>query len=150
MRYKDIAGQKFGRLMAIRVVGKYYEWVVWLCKCECGNEVEVSSNRLQNGEKKSCGCLKEDYYKKDSIKYIKNYQVEGTNIAHLKSTKLNKSNKSGVRGVSKNKKGKWVAQIVFKRKAYNLGSYEKFEDAVAARKKAEEELFKPIIEKYNE
>ena len=56
-KYNDLTGNRFGRLTALRVVGKYYDWVVWLCKCDCGNTVEVPSNRLKNGEKKSCGCL---------------------------------------------------------------------------------------------
>lgn len=144
-RYKDIAGQKFGRLTAIKVVGKYYKWVVWLCECECGNEIEVPSNRLRNGEKKSCGCLREEYYENRLNSNIKKYQVDGTNIAYLKSEKLSKVNKSGVRGVSQKKNGKWLAQIVFKRKAYNLGTYEKFEDAVKARKEAEEKLHKEFL-----
>lgn len=147
--YKDIAGQKFGRLTAIKVVGKYYRWVVWLCECECGNVIEVPSNRLRNGEKKSCGCLREDYYNNELNNNIKKYQIEGTNVAYLKSNKLSKANKSGVRGVSQKKNGKWLAQIVFKRKAYNLGTYEKFEDAVNARKKAEEKLHKEFLNKLN-
>ena len=45
--------------------------------------------------------------------------------------------------------GKWRAQIVFKGKAYYLGRYNTIEQAAAARKQAEKELYKPILEKYN-
>jgi DNA-binding transcriptional regulator YiaG len=38
------------------------------------------------------------------------------------------------------KNGKWVAQICHKQKRYNLGRYESFEEAVAARKRAEEDV----------
>lgn len=36
-----------------------------------------------------------------------------------------------------------------KGKAYHLGRYNTIEQAAAARKQAEEELYKPILEKYN-
>lgn len=40
-------------------------------------------------------------------------------------------------------------QIVFKGKTYYLGRYNTIEQAAAARKQAEKELYKPILEKYN-
>ena len=64
--------------------------------------------------------------------------------------KKSKNNTSGVKGVSwDSSRGKWRAQITFKRKNYGLGSYSTKEEAIRARKEAEEKLFKPILEKYN-
>lgn len=146
--FTDIAGKRFGRLVAIERVGHQHRSPLWKCKCDCGNIIDVSLQKLNIGDTKSCGCLKKDYYKNELAKNIKEYQLDGTNIAYLKSNKLSKVNKSGVRGVSQKKNGKWLAQITFKRKNYNLGTYENFEDAVKARKEAEEKFFKPIIEKY--
>jgi len=146
--FEDITEKRFVRLIAVKRVGKQHGSPLWECKCDCGNIINVSIQKLNNGDTKSCGCLREEYYKEDAIKFIKNYQVEGTNVAYLKSERLSKSNKSGVRGVSKKKNGKWLAQIVFQRNAYNLGTYEKFEDAVKARKEAEEKFFKPILDSY--
>lgn len=34
---------------------------VWLCKCDCGGVVEVTSGSLKNGYTKSCGCNKGKY-----------------------------------------------------------------------------------------
>ena len=31
--------------------------VVWKCHCDCGNDTEVSQNRLRKGKVRSCGCL---------------------------------------------------------------------------------------------
>ena len=46
---------------------------------------------------------------------------------------------SGHTGVYWNKRThKWTAKITFKNKAYYLGSYTRFEDAVKARQKGEE------------
>lgn len=47
--------------------------------------------------------------------------------------------------------GKWVAQIQYKKKTYYLGSYDRFEDAVKARKQAEEwvkEDARELLEKF--
>lgn len=146
--FTDITSKRFGRLVAIKRVGKQHRSPVWECKCDCGNIVNVSIQKLNKGDTKSCGCLKNDYYENELNNNVKKYQIEDTNVAYLKSNKLSKVNKSGVRGVSQKKNGKWLAQITFKRKNYNLGTYENFEDAVKARKEAEEKFFKPIIEKY--
>lgn len=32
----------------------------WLCRCECGKEVEVTTGKLTGGHTKSCGCLKRE------------------------------------------------------------------------------------------
>lgn len=57
---KDITGQKYGRLTALkRVENDAHKHAQWLCKCDCGNEVVVLKNSLTSGRTRSCGC----YYK---------------------------------------------------------------------------------------
>jgi hypothetical protein len=54
-----------------------------------------------------------------------------------------KNNTSGVKGVSWHKNIKrWIAKINFNNKQIHIGSFSNFEDAVEARKQAEEKLFK--------
>ena len=36
---------------------------------------------------------------------------------------------------------KWVAEIMFRKKKYNLGRFDNIEDAITARKKAKNEIF---------
>lgn len=63
MNKKDLLGKKFGRLTVesfacskgIKRLRTY-----WFCKCECGNAVEVHTNKLTSGWTKSCGCLQKD------------------------------------------------------------------------------------------
>ena len=59
----NLQGQRFGRLTVLRDAGKYYRKLLlgniyWLCKCSCGNLIEVLAYSLKNGHTCSCGCLK--------------------------------------------------------------------------------------------
>lgn len=54
---KDLTGKRFGRQIALRPCGKNkYGNVLWLCKCDCGNQHIVASGKLVQGKSKSCGC----------------------------------------------------------------------------------------------
>ena len=58
-----------------------------------------------------------------------------------------KNNTSGIRGVTwAAAKQKWSAQIQFQGRHFNLGYYDKKEDAAIARKKAEEAVFGNFLE----
>ncbi len=131
---KDFVGKRFGQLTVIAYEGKRAGMHRWHCKCDCGNETVVGQTLLQTGKTKSCGCLQK-------TQIINNLNlVDGTSVTILEATKKRRwsSNTSGHKGVYQNKKGKWVAQITFKRKTYYLGTYDKLEDAVKARQRGEE------------
>jgi hypothetical protein len=54
---RNIAGQRFGRLVAVEESGNLYKCKAWLCRCDCGcltrhREFDLLANRI-----KSCGCL---------------------------------------------------------------------------------------------
>jgi len=53
--FKDITGKRFGKLVAIRTIGKKRGAYLWLCKCDCGNTTEVTSSKLNRN--RSCGCM---------------------------------------------------------------------------------------------
>lgn len=55
--YKDITGKRFGRLLAVRKTRIKERKTYWLCKCDCGKEVEVCVSHLIDGHTKSCGCI---------------------------------------------------------------------------------------------
>lgn len=60
-RFVDITGQQFGRLKVVRRSDTRKRLhVVWVCKCECGAEREVTGNALRTGHTQSCGCLAKD------------------------------------------------------------------------------------------
>ena len=58
----DIANKRFGRLVALFPTEKRSQGgsVYWHCRCDCGNEVDVTEGALISGGWKSCGCLKKE------------------------------------------------------------------------------------------
>lgn len=56
--FKDITGQRFGRLVAVSRYGiNRSRAITWLCKCDCGREHIVNGKALKSGRSRSCGCL---------------------------------------------------------------------------------------------
>ncbi|MGN1346804.1 MAG: hypothetical protein ACI4V1_08455 [Eubacteriales bacterium] len=143
---KDYIGKRFGRLVVTGYAGKKDGMHRWQCRCDCGNETVVGQSLLQSGRTKSCGCLRSAMIK-ENLKL-----VNGTSVSILEAGKkrLISSNTSGYTGVYQNKRnGHWVAQITFQGKTYYLGSYEKIEDAVEARRKGEE-MHNDFLEWYHQ
>ena len=61
---RDRAGERYGRLVAIEYVGtKTYrsgdpgsKQAMWLCQCDCGNQIVVASSNLHKDRTRGCGC----------------------------------------------------------------------------------------------
>lgn len=146
---KDLTGLKFGKLTVIRYVNTVKCKAMWLCKCDCGGSIEVVGESLTSGNTTSCGCISTERIKqlnKDNL-------VDNTNIAIIKSLVCDNKSKitsSGVKGVGWDKKhNKWRAYIMFKRKSYHLGYFDDVKEAIKARKKAEDKIFKEFIKEHN-
>ncbi len=142
----DITGQVFGRLTALYPTAERSAKgsVLWHCVCACGRELEVSYNDLLYTAVQSCGCQKKEHDR--ALKGFLNH-IDGTSLEMLGSAKLPANNTTGCRGVYFIK-GKYVAKIVFQKKAYYLGTYVNMEDAVQARKDAEEAVFQTALPFY--
>lgn len=62
---KDLTGKRFGRLVAVKCVGRTTNGnAKWLCKCDCGGEKVVASWGLVSGRTHSCGCIKREQNEK--------------------------------------------------------------------------------------
>ena len=58
---KDLTGMIFGRLTVLYRSGTNKDrHALWHCRCSCGNERDVSSNNLLNGNTHSCGCYRQE------------------------------------------------------------------------------------------
>lgn len=141
---KKLLNRKFNLLTVIGFNG--YKLI---CKCDCGNIIEIFPSDIYNNHIKSCGCLKKSKASRRMNNINKTVFKENTNIYRIASKKLSKNNTTGEKGVFKTKKGYYVAMIGFKNKKIYLGSFTSFQKAVQARKEAEEKYYKPILEKYN-
>ena len=53
---KDITGQKFHHLTAIRRVENRNGRVAWEFRCDCGNTIYLNKDRVVGGNDHSCGC----------------------------------------------------------------------------------------------
>ena len=150
MNKKDLADMRFGRLQVVRrtEMRDTPGTIVWECRCDCGNTIYCSVNSLTTGKVRSCGCL----YRDTRGEGAKNRDdlVDDTNLTGLISAKkLRTDNTSGATGVYLNKKTmRWTAYLNYRKKRYYLGLFDKKEDAIKARKRAEQELHDPMIEKH--
>lgn len=58
-KYRDITGQRFGKLTALSPSEKRQNGsVVWNCRCDCGNLFEQTGRNLVRGFSRHCGCEK--------------------------------------------------------------------------------------------
>ena len=142
----DISGQRFHRLTAVYMLPDRDTSgsVIWHCRCDCGNEVDVSYNNLVYCNMKSCGCQKKEHDQKLGTFLT---HVAGTSVDALKSKKVPRDNTIGYKGVYL-VHGKYLAKIVFQKKQYFLGTYDNIKEAAEARKDAEEILFDGVVEHY--
>jgi len=231
---KDLTGQRFGRLIVVerngsRINKNNNHRANWLCRCDCGNSIEATTDLLKNGHTSSCGCMRTDilvkrnkdgikrnqydlsneygigytfdnkpfYFDKEDYNKIKDYTWHESNgylITHLyrnsvrttirlhrlilsiqdnleldifvdhinhnlfDNRKVNlrivdnshnqmnkivaKNNTSTVKGVHFDKLiNMWIARITINGNRIRLGKFNSFNDAVKARKEAEEKYF---------
>lgn len=78
-KIKDITGERHGKLVAQYYVGKKNNRGIWHCKCDCGNEKDLTIDLFRLVD--SCGCSKvsrtsigerhiKEILEKNNIKYI--------------------------------------------------------------------------------
>lgn len=141
-----MVGQRFGRLVVLKRDGNSSNGGArWLCQCDCGKICTVDGTRLRSGITSSCGCLRAEIARKrfnTDPKIVQNkgrrdhfYTNSGLPYSSLKTSKRNHT---GVVGVSlDHKTGKWFARLMIHNRYVLLKSFDKFEEAVAARRTAE-------------
>lgn len=138
-----VPGAGFGALTLMRVTRESATQTgeTWLCRCECGNEVEVTTRDLRKRRVTSCGCGAGKLPRIRESRGVAN----GTAMVEL-SDEPKSNNTTGVRGVSfYSDIGKYCATISFRRRKYSLGCYGRLEDARSVRMEAERLIWGPAV-----
>lgn len=65
MAKKDLTGMRFGRLVVLCDDGTRdkHGYIMWKCRCDCGNIKYVRTDHLTSEKTLSCGCLRKDRMK---------------------------------------------------------------------------------------
>ena len=146
----DLTGQRIGRLTVLEQSDQYgtrgsRKQRLWKCRCDCGQLTYKATDSLTNPDISMCKDCAGKYGAEKARE--KAGFTGGTQLAKIRVESDKSDNLSGVRGVYYDgKRGKYRARIKFKRKIYNLGYFTNLEDAIKARKRAEEDYFGKFLE----
>lgn len=142
----DLTGQQFGKLTVLSPAENVGGRTAWLCQCSCGKQIVIKTCHLRAGHTQSCGCLAlKEFQGALGLTYI-----DGTCVEMLRAKTVRRNNTSGVPGVDwLTRKRRWRASICFKGRRYSLGSFGRFEDAVRARRRAEETLHDEFVREFD-
>lgn len=150
---ENLIGRRFGKLEVIGRSDKRGSRgartvPLWECRCDCGNITYKATDTLTNPDLSMCNECAGKYATEKAR--AKAGFVDGTQISRITSDKIIATNTSGARGVYLERKtGKWRARLRFKGKTYNFGTYANFDDAVKARKEAEQLIYGEFLEQLN-
>ena len=92
----DLTGQRYNRLTVLGPAENIGNRTAWHCRCDCGKETVVRTNRLRSGHTTSCGCRAPGAV--PGARLTLTY-IDGTCVEMLRSKTVRKNNTSGVPGV---------------------------------------------------
>lgn len=131
---EDLTGNRYGRLLVVKVVESVNKRRAWLCKCDCGNEITIKGVYLTTGETRSCGCLKNIQDEENLRNQYNNKRVNGVVMPLFKGKEPRKDSSTGYRGVTKyytakSKELRYRAWITVKGKRYYKCGFKTAEEA---------------------
>ena len=74
-KYKDLTGQRFGRLTVLSYAFSKNGQTYWKCVCDCGNTLITQRSSLIRGDTKSCGCYNADKQKTHGMRKTRLYNI---------------------------------------------------------------------------
>lgn len=77
-RFRNLKGQTFGRLTAVRRIGPNKGQAIWRFRCECGGRKETRGSYVVSGHVRSCGCLSNENRARISRKYTRTHGLGKT------------------------------------------------------------------------
>lgn len=151
MNLKD---RRFGRLV---VEGNASRKGYVICLCDCGKRKEIRATSLTKAFQptRSCGCIQRELVRaigsktipQNMEKQVKTNLRYHTNFQVIEDVNPPKHNTSGYKGISWDvHRKKWMTYINVHSKRIFIGRFASLDDAVDARKEAEEKYHKPLID----
>ena len=123
-KFNDLTNKRYGKLVVIKQSGRTKDrHILWECKCDCGNIINVSSHDLTTNHTKSCGCLQKEVIKNLRFKHgdrdNRLYSVWKTMKKRCENPNCKSYKYYGARGIKVC--DEWHDYSVFKEWAYNNG-----------------------------
>lgn len=139
----DYVGKRFNHLTLIKNSNKLdkHNSKLALFQCDCGNIKELVFTQVLSGEVTSCTCKNKGKNSNLALESVRDKKIE------FYQNKTQKNNKTGYTGISYIN-GKYRVRIQINHKSKHIGYFNDLQDAIKARKSAEEKYFKPILDKY--
>lgn len=141
----NLTGQKFGRLTVLERSDRYgsrgsRKVPLWKCRCECGAITYKATDTLTNPDVSMCRSCAGNFGSQTARAHA-GFE-SGTQLSKIRNIPETSDNLSGIRGVYYDpKSGKYRARIKFQGKSHHLGTFLRLEDAIKARRQAEEDIF---------
>lgn len=79
----NIQGKRFHMLEVLSFIDRRGGRPYWLCKCDCGEQTEVRSDRLTMGEKRDCGCVGKAHVSKRNRETKATHGASGTRLFRI-------------------------------------------------------------------
>lgn len=142
---RDLAGCRVGRLTVLERSDQYASRgkrrvPLWKCRCDCGAITYKATDTLTNPSQSMCGeCA--GNYAAAKARAAAGY-MDGTQLSRIINPSPASGNAAEIRGVYFDPKSrKYRARLKLQGRMHNLGSFSTLEEAVSARRAAEEDIF---------
>ena len=100
MRNVNRIGQQYGRLVVFEKSGVRGGGRLWICRCECGNEIIVQGNNLHSGNTQSCGCSRKPINKTHGLTGTSIYNIWRQMIQSCTNPKASSYDRYGAKGIN--------------------------------------------------
>lgn len=143
--HEDLIGKTYGDLTAIAYLGHNK----WRWRCSCGKETVAKAADVKVGNVLSCGHVLSDTARGKILQQNTVGHYDGTTVSRLKHIMAD-PRAHGIRPVPgpDGQPIAWVARITLRYKQHYIGRYPTRAEAEAARRRAEDHYYKPIIDEY--
>src|SRR5580765_2511625 len=66
----DLVDERFGRILVICQLGSNsLGKVEWVCICDCGSQIKVTTGNLRSGNTTNCGCVRSEKMTQHNLKH---------------------------------------------------------------------------------